>query len=192
MPNLSLLPQPRQRLHGCVKRNRGVRHMQLIHIDPLQPQPLQASLHGRLQVLRRGIVGPLPRAHALPSTFGRDHQARRIRRQRLRDQFFRDIRTIRIRRVDKVDTQLDCAPQRIQGRAAILRRTPYPLAGNPHRTVSHAVDGKVAQLNGSCRRSRDGLRNVAHDTNSPSTAWQIRSGPRNSQAVFTDWIKPRM
>src|SRR6185437_17012998 len=69
VPYLACTLQLRQRVHGCIERNRRIGYMKLIDIDPLQPQSFQASLNRRFQMLWRGVVSPLAGADAFPPAF---------------------------------------------------------------------------------------------------------------------------
>jgi len=59
--NLAFLSQLSQRLHRDIKRDDGIRNMQLIDVDAVQTQSLETSLDRLTKVRRRGIVGPLVR-----------------------------------------------------------------------------------------------------------------------------------
>ncbi len=81
--------------------------MQLVDVDPVDEKSLQAAFHGLAQVSWAGIVGPLVRPGAIPSTLGRDDEVVGVRRERFGDQLFVDIGTVGISSIDKVDSQLD-------------------------------------------------------------------------------------
>ena len=118
--------------------------MQLVHVDTIELQPLQAPLDGFAQVIRAGIMNPLVRSYALPTALGRDHQPLRIRVQRFRDQFFADVGAIRIRGIDEIDAQFHCAPQHADGAVVIFRWTPNALSRNAHGAITHAIDREFA------------------------------------------------
>src|ERR1700676_2063744 len=114
--------------------------MQLVHINAIKSQSLQAALHSLPQVRRGRIVGPLIRPRAIPSTFGSDHEVARIRRQRFSDQFFANMGTVRISRIDEVDSQLDGAAKDCYCGRRIFRWSPDSLPCNTHGPVAETVD----------------------------------------------------
>jgi len=77
---------------------------------------------------------------AQKSAFGCDREAGRIGIQGLSDQFFADVWSVGIGRIDKVDAGCNGVTQHVLGNFAIGRRTPNALAGNAHRTEAEAVD----------------------------------------------------
>ena len=89
-------------------------------------------------------MNPLVRPYALPTAFSRDDQPVRIGVQRLRDQFFADIRTVRIRGIDEVDVQLHRAPQHANRTVVIFRWTPNTLSRNAHCAIAYAIDREFA------------------------------------------------
>src|SRR5882672_9675577 len=91
---------------------------------------------------RARIVRPLVRSRAIPSTLRRDDKVLRVRRQRFRDQFFADIRTIGVSRVDEIDSQLNGSSKYSNCGGGILRWSPDSVARNAHRPESKAVDDK--------------------------------------------------
>ena len=109
----------------------------------LDLQIAQAHLDLLPQVLRtphrQPLVRPLPGQPAL----GGDHDALGIRRQRLADQPLAHRRSIRVRRIDEVDAQLDRPAQHLLCALGVLRLAPDALAGNPHRSKTQPVDGHV-------------------------------------------------
>src|SRR6266478_381204 len=73
--NLAFVSQLSQGFHRCLKRDDGIRYVQLIHVDAVQAQSLEASLDRLAKVRGSGIVGPLIRAGAVPATLGCNHEA---------------------------------------------------------------------------------------------------------------------
>jgi hypothetical protein len=66
-PEFAQMPQTR----------RPVRNMQLINVNAVQTQPLQAPLNGLAEVCGRRIVGPLIRAGTVPASLSRNYEIRR-------------------------------------------------------------------------------------------------------------------
>ncbi len=107
--NLPFVSQLSQRLHGCFKRHDGIRNMQLINVDPLQTQSLEASLNCLAKVCRSCIVGPLVRAGTIPASFGGDYKTSRVRKQSFGNQFLAYLWAVGICRIDQIDIKL-CGP----------------------------------------------------------------------------------
>src|SRR5215475_7104467 len=106
--------------------------MELVEIDALELQSLEAALAGLAQVLGPSVRDPLRRAGTQQSTLGRDHQAARIGCETLRDQPLADLGSIGIGGVDEVDAELDRAAQHVTRLGRILRLTPDVLARDSH------------------------------------------------------------
>ncbi len=62
--------------------------MQLVKIDPLDPQPPQTHLHALAEILWAAHRVPLVRALSGEATLGRDHKPFRIGVERVGDQLF--------------------------------------------------------------------------------------------------------
>ena len=117
--------------------------MQLVHVDAIQAQSLQAALNGPAQVRRAGIMSPLVRSWSIPSALGRDHKIRGVRYQRFSDQFFADIGAIRIRGIYEVDAELDGTAQNGDCGHGILRRSPNSVAANTHGSKTNTADDQL-------------------------------------------------
>ena len=75
--DLALLSEPRQGFHGGIEGDGRVGHVELVDVDALQAQALQAAFDGLLDVRRAGVVLPDAGAVARPAGFGGDDQVRR-------------------------------------------------------------------------------------------------------------------
>jgi hypothetical protein len=64
--------------------------------------------------------------------------------KRLTNQFFTYIRSIRIRRVDEVDAELDRTAQDCDGFRPISWLAPHAVACQLHRTEAQPVNAKIA------------------------------------------------
>src|SRR6266699_1867196 len=84
---------------------RTPRSVQLINVDAIQAQSLEAALDRFAKVFRSCIVSPLIWTRTIPASLGRNHQTGRVRKQRLGNQFLTCVRVIRIGSVDKVYVQ---------------------------------------------------------------------------------------
>ena len=103
-------------------------------------------------------MDPLCGADALPSALGPNHHPGGVGIEGLGDQFFRNIRTVRVGGIDEVDAQFNRAAQGGECRRLILGRAPDSLACNAHGSIAQTVHSEVAaQGDGSGGRGRDGL-----------------------------------
>src|SRR5208282_1139630 len=114
--------------------------MQLVDVNPIQAQSLQAALDSLPQMLRAGIMRPLVGPWAIPSALGRDHKILGVRCQRFGDQFLAHVRTVRIRGVYKIDAQLHSAAKDRERRSRILGWPPDAVAGDTHRSEAKTSD----------------------------------------------------
>src|SRR5260370_14812666 len=103
--NLAFVSNLSQSFHRRLERDDGIRYVQLIHVDAVQTQSLEASLNRLAKVRRSCIVRPLARAGAVPATLGRNHEASWVREQRLGNQFLAYVWTVRVRRINEIDIQ---------------------------------------------------------------------------------------
>ncbi len=94
MPDLALALQRRERRDRVLEANVRVDAVQLIQIDPLEPQPAQAALQRVAQVRRAGVRAPVVGTGSRPATLRGDHDVGRIGRERLGDQLFAYVRTV--------------------------------------------------------------------------------------------------
>src|SRR5712664_1811924 len=68
--NLAFVSQLSQGFHRRFKRDDWVRNMQLIYVDTVQAQSLEASLNRLAKVRGSCIVSPLVRARPVPASLG--------------------------------------------------------------------------------------------------------------------------
>ena len=115
VPDLALLLHLLQRAEDSFKRRARVDAMQLVKVDALQLEPPQAHLDALDQIARAAHVFRLRRPLPRDSALGGDHQARRIRVQRLGDQPLGNLRPVGVGGIDQVDAQLDGAAQNAAG-----------------------------------------------------------------------------
>src|SRR5207248_8646688 len=100
-----------QGLELLLLRHVRIDAMELIEVDPLELQPLQASVELLAQPLRPPVLDPLVRPGAVEASLRGDDEAGRVGVQRLADELLADVRPIRLGGVDEVDAELDGAPQ---------------------------------------------------------------------------------
>src|SRR5580692_2195214 len=137
--------------------------MQLVKIDAVQAQSLEAALYRFAKVRRGRIVRPLIWAGTVPASLGRNHQARRVRKQRFGNQFLADVRAIGIRGVDKLYAKFHGTTKNRQCAFSIFWRAPNAFAGKAHRPVTETMNRDLAaKQNISSRPCRNFLR--IHDS----------------------------
>ena len=137
--NLAFVSQLSQSFHRRLKRDNGVRDMQLINVDAVEAQSFEASLNRLAKVLGSSIVGPLIRAGAVPASLGGNYQASRVRKQRLGNQFLAYIWTVGVRGIDEIDMKLDGTAKHRQRPITISGRSPDSFAGKAHRPVAETM-----------------------------------------------------
>src|SRR5579864_4073195 len=118
--------------------------MQLINIDAVQSQSLEATLDSFPKVRGSRIVGPLIGTWAIPPAFGSDHQAARVGIQCFGNQFLTDKGSVRIRSIDEIDVEFDGAAQNRKRSLAILWRPPNSFACKAHCAKAEAIHGEFA------------------------------------------------
>ncbi len=104
--NLAFVSQLRQSFHRRLKRDNGVRNMQLINVDAIHAHSLEASFNRLAQVRGSCIVGPLIRARTVPASLSCDYNTNRVRKQRFGNQFLAYVWAVGIRGIDKIDIKL--------------------------------------------------------------------------------------
>src|SRR6202521_3061118 len=103
--NLSFTSQRGKGFHRRVEGHDGVWNVQLVNVDAVQSQSLEAALNRFAKVRRSCIVGPLIRAGTVPSSLGPNHPPGRVGKQGSGNQFLVYVRPVGIRRVDKIDVE---------------------------------------------------------------------------------------
>jgi hypothetical protein len=88
-------------------------------------------------------MGPLVWARAIPSTFSRDQKTLRVRRQRLGNQLFANVRAVRISSIDKVDAKLNGSAKNGYRGGTIPGWTPDSFTRQAHGTEAKTVDGEI-------------------------------------------------
>src|ERR687897_248603 len=143
VPDFALVLQLLHRSNGVLQRHLRVGRMQLVDVDPLQPEPAQAALARLLQVLRAAVARPLPRPGAQETALRGDHQPVGIRVERLGDQVLTHLGPVRVGRVDQVDAELNDAPKDPFRLVRILGRAPDAPSRDPHSAEAETVDLEV-------------------------------------------------
>src|SRR6185503_19832148 len=105
MPDLAVAPRALQEAELLLVGHRGVDAMQLIEIDALEPEPPQAAVESVLQAGSPAVDLPAIGSGPVELALGGNHQSRWIRMERIGDQLLADAGTVRLGRIDKVDTE---------------------------------------------------------------------------------------
>src|SRR2546430_2218105 len=113
--------------------------MQLVQVDSLELQAPETPVTRGPQML--GATAHLPpiRSRAQESGLGGDDEVVRIRMERLRDEPFAHLGSVRVRRVDQCDAELHGPAQDGDRLGVIARLPPNPLARDPHGPEAEAV-----------------------------------------------------
>ncbi len=80
--------------------------MQLIHVDAVQPQFLQAPLDRFAKVRWTCLGGPLIRAGTVPASLGGNYKASRVWKQRFGNQFLAYVWAVGTRSINEIDIKL--------------------------------------------------------------------------------------
>ena len=144
VPHLPLGTQLRQRAHGLLERHVRVYAVELVDVDPVEAEATQATLARPAQMLRPTIRMPAAVTRPGQPALRRDHHALGIGMQRLGDQPLAHLRTVRLRRVDEVDAQLDRPSQYGIRGLPVRGLSEDPRARDPHRPVCHAANLEIA------------------------------------------------
>src|SRR6202023_3352070 len=94
-------------------------------------------------MFRRSVFNPLVRARPLEAALRRDDDAFRIRIQSLGNDSLADIGAVRIRRVNEIDPEFDCASHDANGLTPITGFAPDSLAGEPHRPQAESSHKEI-------------------------------------------------
>ena len=126
--------------------------MELIQIDALQPQALQAAVNRAPQMFGATVRNPRSAAWSQQATLRRNDQTRRVRMQGLRYHRLVRLRAITIRCIDKIHAKLDGAMQNPIGLPSIPWSSPSAIAAQAHRAEAQSIDCQVTEAN--CPRKR--------------------------------------
>jgi hypothetical protein len=118
--------------------------VQLVQVDPLEPQSTEAFPAALLDALRAAVRAPLAGAIPEKARLGRDHEPLGIRMEGLGDQLLADLRTVGVGCVDQVDAELHRAAEDRERGVAVRRWPPDALAGDPHRAEAEAAHRELA------------------------------------------------
>ena len=148
--------------------------MDVIKVDPLEPQSLQTAFASFAQMLRATIFDPLAWTGAPEARLGGDHEVPRVGKQRLSDQSLGHFRTIGVGGVDQGDSKLDRTTEDGEGFFPVWRLSPDAGTSQSHGAEAEPVNGQVAaQIEGPAADSRAGSggtwrRGGRHDRALPS------------------------
>src|SRR3954453_10947145 len=142
--DLALALQVAERAERLLDRHVRVDGVQLVEIDPLQAEPPQAALAALAQPLGAAVAVPAPRSGTHEAALRRDHEAVRIRMERLRDQLLADVGAVGVGGVDQRDAALDDAAQKRPGGGRVGRRPPHAVSRDAHGAEAEPAHLEVA------------------------------------------------
>jgi hypothetical protein len=140
-PGLAQLDQRAERL---LERHPRVDGVQLVEVDRVEAQAPEAPFAGRAQIVGPAVGIPVAGPAAAQACLRRDHEAFRIRVERVGDQPLAHVGAVGVGRVDEGDAELERTleePLRLFG---VLRLAPDSAPGERHRAEADAADRKVA------------------------------------------------
>jgi hypothetical protein len=108
-----------------------------------------------VEVFGMAVGMQLPRRRSHGAALRRDHEIVGVRVQRLGDEVFTHVRTVRVGCVDQLHPEVDRLPQQPACGRRIGRLTPTAEAGERHRPVAETAHTQVAPDRE--RRQRQGL-----------------------------------
>src|SRR5665213_1125033 len=117
--------------------------MELVERYLLKSKASETSFAGRPQVLRAPVCLPLARTGSDKSAFCRDDEIFGVRHQRFRNELLGHKRSVRVRGIDQVDSEVDCPTEDGDGSCVIGRRSPHPVTGDSHRSKTKSVDDEI-------------------------------------------------
>src|SRR5262249_52492889 len=135
-----------------VDRHLGIDAVQLVQIDAIDRERLQAAEHGGAQRLGTAVGGPLERAGPQEATLRRDDDAP-IRMQHLADEHLADQRAVRVRGAGERAAEPGREPQRLARSGEIRRWAEHAAADDAHRAEADPVDVEVADLHVASKRA---------------------------------------
>ena len=145
------------------KETGRVGDVELVDVDAVEAEALEAAFDGLLNVRGAGVVLPDAGAVARPADLGGDDEVFGVGVERFGDELFRDVGAVGVGGVNKVDAQLDGAAQGGERGVGVVGRSPDSLAGDAHGAVAHAVHGQIAaEGDGSGLGGRQGCRCGRH------------------------------
>ena len=118
--------------------------MELVDVDCLDAETVAAREHLIPEVVGVTVREPVAVGVAQQAAFRRHHRLRGV--ECLADEAFADTRSVGVRRVDEVDTELGCVSEHRACLLLVGRRADYIRAGQSHRTEPETMDSPVTQF----------------------------------------------
>src|SRR5438309_5995887 len=120
--------------------------MELIEIDALQPQALQAAFQVLLEFFGSAVGVPAAGAWSRYAAFAADDEAFRIGMQGFGDQDLAGMRAVAFGGVEEVDAELCRAPQHLERLCAVAGLAPdAAVVDDAHRAEPEPVDGQRSE-----------------------------------------------
>ncbi len=143
MPDLAGIAQFRERPDLLFERHVRIDRVQLVEVDAIDLQAPQAALARGFEVFGPSVAHPAAARAHVPA-FGRQHETRGIRVQRLGDLDLVDVGTVGVRRVDQRHAEFERPPQHRRRIRAVGRIAHHAGPAQAHRAESQAADHQVS------------------------------------------------
>src|SRR5579883_149860 len=145
MAHLALLNEPRQRAHGVLDRHGGIDAVDIIEVDAIDPEPLQAGLAALRDVFRPAVGAGRAVRQADVAELGGEHHLVAPSLDRAADQHLvRTVAAISVGGIDEIDPEFDRAMDRgdglgLAGLAVDRRHAHAAKADGSHLKVSQTA-----------------------------------------------------
>src|SRR3989442_1263601 len=136
-----------ERAERNLERYLRIDRMELIEIDALQPQALQAAFQILFEFFGSAVGVPAAGAWSRYAAFAADDQAFRIGMQGFGDQDLAGMGAVAFGGVEEVDAELCRAPQHPERLCAVAGLAPdAAIVDDAHRAESDAIDAQLTEL----------------------------------------------
>ena len=148
VPDLARAYQIGQRLHRLLDRHLGVYPVQVVQVDVVDAEALQAAFDRLARVLRAAVEDARGRIVGIPhnAEFSRQHDLAAPAADRASDQLLVGERAVGVRRVQEIEPQVERAMDR-RDRLDLVARTievAHPHATQPDRGYARAGGAESA------------------------------------------------
>src|SRR5439155_15813848 len=136
-----------ERAERNLERHLRIDRMQLIEIDALQPQALQAAFQVLLELFGPAVGVPAAGARSRYAALAADDEAFRIVMQSFGDQDLAGMRAVAFGGVEEVDAELYRAPHHLERLCAVAVLAPdAAVVDDAHRAEPDAIDAQLTEL----------------------------------------------
>src|SRR5258706_4634260 len=150
VPDFPLALEVRECADLDFERHLRVGRMQLVEVDALELEALQAALEILAQLLGPAVLVPARGLRAREAAFRADDEVLRIRVHRLGDSDFAGVRAVALGGIEEIGAELVGAAHNAVRVRLVFRWAPdVRVLDDAHRAVADAVDVQVADLHSS-------------------------------------------